>query len=123
MSFQRTSYDHCTYSRHLNENVSILGYVLNKDRYDHVNKARHELGLLGGTAVSHISGNLVDLESDLRGQTRFLSYCTKHQPVPLEPGAYILNDKTEPIDTRLRHLPARQMISYRAVPLPPPMQG
>ena len=26
-----------------------------------------DLGVIGGTAVSHIRGNLVDLETDLRG--------------------------------------------------------
>ena len=29
-----------------------------------------DLGVIGGTAVSHIRGNLVDLETDLRGTTR-----------------------------------------------------
>ena len=31
---------------------------------------RIELGKVKGTAVSHIKGNLVDLESDLKGTTR-----------------------------------------------------
>lgn len=121
MSFNRTRYDTCTYGRELRENVSILSYILQRDRYEHVKKCRHELGLVGGTAVSHVAGNLVDLESDLRGQTRVLSHCTTTKAKPLEPGASILNDRTEPIDTRLKHLPACQMISYRAVPLPPAM--
>ena len=38
-----------------------------------------ELGIVGGTAVSQIKGNLADLENDLRGQTRSASQCpSKH---------------------------------------------
>ena len=37
--------------------------------------ARMDLGVIGGTAVSHIRGNLVDLETDLRGTTRKASLC------------------------------------------------
>ena len=118
MSFNHPTYDHCTYKRHLKENVSILSYIISPFRYENKNKARHRLGLLGGTAVSHIQGNLVDLESDLRGQTRFLTKCVDTQHKPLKPGENIINDKTPPIDTRLLHLPTTQMISYKSVPLP-----
>lgn len=118
MSFNHPTYDHCTYKRHLKENVSILSYIISPFRYENKNKARHRLGLVGGTAVSHIQGNLVDLESDLRGQTRFLTKCVDTQYKPLKPGEDIINDKTPPIDTRLLHLPTTQMISYKSVPLP-----
>lgn len=122
MSFNHLGMDHCTYKRNLKENVSILGYVLSPFRYEHSEKCRHELGLVGGTAVSHVRGNMVDLESDLRGQTRFLTKCVAHQHQPMEPGkSEIKNDKTAPIDTTKLHLPACQMISYKGVPLPPPM--
>lgn len=119
MSFNRPNYDHCTYLRNLKENVGILGYVLSPFRYEHQDKCRHELGLVGGTAVSHINGNMVDLESELRGQTRYNTKCTKNAAVPLEDKKPIVNDKTEPINTTMKHLPACQMISYKAVPLPP----
>ena len=118
MSFNHPTYDHCTYKRHLKENVSILSYIISPFRYENKNKARHRLGLVGGTAVSHIQGNLVDLESDLRGQTRFLTKCVDTQYKPLKPGEDIINDKTPPIDTRLLHLPTSQMIAYKSVPLP-----
>jgi hypothetical protein len=39
---------------------------------------------------------------------------------PVNPGENIVNDKTPPIDTRLKHLPTNQMIAYKSVPLPPP---
>lgn len=122
MSFNSLSYDSCTYTRHLKENVGVLSYILSPYRYEHHNKCRHELGLLGGTSVSHIQGNLVDLESDLRGQTRYLTWCDKNKPKPLEFDPVIRNDKTEAIDTSKKHLPSCQMISYRAVPMPSAME-
>lgn len=118
MSFNRPSYDHCTYSRHLKESVSILEYTLSPYRYEHTDKCRHELGLVGGSAVSHVNGNLVDMESELRGQTRYLSKCERTAPRPLQEGGVIVNDKTAPISTAKKHLPACQMIKYPAVPLP-----
>lgn len=123
MSFNKLSYDSCTYARHLKENVSVLSYVLSPFRYEHESKCRHELGLVGGTAVSHVQGNLVDLESDLRGQTRYNTKCAARAAKPLTEGAPITNDKTAPISTRMTHLPACQMISYKAVPLPPAMDA
>jgi hypothetical protein len=122
MSFNNLSYDSCTYTRHLKESVGILGYVLSPFRYEHENKCRHELGLVGGSAVSHVAGNLVDLESELRGQTRFLTKCDARKAQPLVAGKPIVNDKTPPIDTRAVHLRGCQMISYKSVPLPPPME-
>ena len=34
MSFNRLTYDHCRYSRELNGNTSILGYVLDTKKFD-----------------------------------------------------------------------------------------
>jgi hypothetical protein len=120
MSFNRTIYDTCSYNQNLQESVSTLSYILSPFRYEHKDKCRHQLGFLGGTAVSHIQGNLVDLDSELRGQTRFLSKCGNNQYVPTEDGI-VKNDKTAPIDTTMLHLPACQSIMYREVPLPPKM--
>lgn len=121
MSFNHLGVDQPTYCRRLQESVSILDYVLSPYRFEHAKKCRHELGLIGGTAVSHIEGNMVDLESDLRGQTRLLSKCRTHEWTPIAPGDKIRNDKTAPISTSMKHLPACQMIGYKGVPLPPPM--
>lgn len=120
MSFNRTTYDSCAYKQNLQESVSTLSYILSPYRYEHKDKCRHQLGFLGGTAVSHVQGNLVDLDSELRGQTRFLSKCGNNQYLPTEDGI-IKNDKTNPIDTTMLHLPACQSIMYREVPLPPKM--
>jgi hypothetical protein len=117
MSFNQLTYDPATYKRMLQESVSILDYVFDGARYENPSKCRHELGLVGGPTVSHIEGNLVDLESDLRGQTRYLAQCASRQYQPPADGL-IRNDKTAPIDTRPRHLRSCQMFSYQSVPLP-----
>ena len=121
MSFNHLNADTETYMRRLGESVSVLDYVLSPYRYEHKNKCRHELGLVGGTAVSHVEANMVDLESDLRGQTRLLTKCGNNMWKPVAPGDKIYNDKTAPIDTTSKHLSGCQMIGYRAVPMPPPM--
>lgn len=69
MSFNHLNVDPCTYAKTLSMNADALGYMLDMNKFEHQQKCRHELGLVGGTAVSHSKGNLVDLESDLRGQT------------------------------------------------------
>lgn len=74
------------------------------------------LGFVGGNNVSHITGNMVDLESDLRGQTRYISKCCNAIYTPSADGV-IRNDNTQPIDTNMRHLPSCQTISYRSIPM------
>jgi hypothetical protein len=119
MSFNRPSYDTCAYNSQLGENVSILSYQLSPFRYEHQDKCRHQLGIVGGSAVSHVKGNMVDLESELRGQTRYISKCSGNMAQPLEGQNQIRNDKTQPIDISKKHLPTCQFIAYRSVPLPP----
>lgn len=120
MSFNRSKYDTCSYKQNLQNNVSTLGYILSPLNFENGNKCMHQLGFVGGTSVSHIKGNLVDLDSELRGQTRYISKCCDNLYVPTGDGI-IKNDKTAPIDTTMLHLPACQSIMYRSVPLPPKM--
>ena len=58
------------------------GYSQIPQKYFHPNPSRNALGLVGGNDVSIASGNLVDVESDLRGTTRDLSNAPskKYQP-------------------------------------------
>lgn len=121
MSFNHLKYDSCQTHRQQDENVSMLGYIFSLYKHENDQKCRHELGLVGGTAVSHIKGNMVDLESELRGQTRVATMCASRQYQPTDKD-WIKNDKTEPIQTTLQHLPSCQMISYRSVPLPPAVE-
>ena len=99
-----------------------IQYLLNKIKYEHEQKCRHELGLVGGSNVSHIKGNLVDLESDLRGQTRNHSKCSlkKFKPIKNNTIEFISNENNKKItvDTNLVHLPNCQMIDYKSVATP-----
>ena len=63
MSSNRLMYDTCEYKTRLNESVGTLQYLLDNSRYENCGKCRMELGVVGGTAVSHVKGNLVDLET------------------------------------------------------------
>ena len=126
MSMNRTTYDSCVYQTELNQSVSPLSYVMDPIQFNNVNKCRMELGIVGGTAVSHISGNLVDLENDLRGQTRTSAQCPSYKYLPN--GNSVLPhhaDYNKPsvehpaLDTTLQHLAPCQMIHYGAVPPPP----
>ena len=132
MSFNRLSYDNCAYEHQLSESVGTLAYVLDPMRYENCNKCRIEYGVVGGTNVSHVKGNLVDLESDLLGTTRLNSRCPtfKYQsPCPTgdmatcQPSSiYIRGSPTtqaRTIDTTLQHLKPCNMFRYRPMPLPP----
>jgi len=57
-------------------------YKLIPQKYYHPNTGRNALGLVGGAEVSMITGNLVDLESDLRGVTRDLSRAPSKKYTP-----------------------------------------
>ena len=134
MSSNRLMYDTCAYRKNIDQSVGPLSYQLNPMKYENCSKCRMELGIVGGTAVSQIKGNLVDLENDLRGQTRSASQCPSKHYQPSCPDK--IGDSCQPsqiqiqgnacnaprtIDTTLLHLPPCQMIRYKPVPLPPPM--
>lgn len=127
MSFTRTFTDPCAYKKTLEENVSYASYTLDPIRYDNCNKCRPELGIVGGTAVSHVGGNLVDLESNLFGIDRDLSRCPSSRFVPRSDdkvqGTTIYRDSCRPvIDTHKTHLKACQMFDYApSTPHPPSM--
>jgi len=122
MSSNRLIYDQCAYSKKINESVGPLEYVLNPLKYENCKKCRHEFGLVGGASVSHIKGNLVDLENDLRGATRQASLCPSNKYKPSN--SNILNIKgkgcqgARNVDTDMVHLPSCQMIRYKPTPLP-----
>ena len=75
MSSNRLMYDSCAYEKSLQQSTSPLDYTLYTGKYENTAKCRIEFGLVGGNGVSQYSGNLVDLESDLRGQTRAATLC------------------------------------------------
>ena len=123
MSFNRLSYDTCEYRKRLDESVGPLSYVLNPMKYENCNKCRHELGIVGGPAVSQIEGDLVTLESELRGQTRPASNCPsmKYQPTFGDSIQIAGSSCSAPstLSTKLLNLPPCQFIRYKPVALPP----
>jgi len=122
------------------------GYTMIPQKFYHPNAGRNALGLVGGNEVSLITGNMVDLESDLRNLTRDLSKAPSKQyqpscalgvssmdPSPLAavgggcpawPKQLVFQEratgKVRTIDTAPRHLPTVQMMSYPGVPRPEP---
>ena len=125
MSFNKLSYDNCAYTANLHKNVSALSYVLDPVKNENCNKCRPEVGLNGGTAVSHVSGNLVDLESNLFGIDREASKCASMSYLPYVDQAigadYYRPVCTNTVDTRMKHLQPCQLTNVLSVPHPPPM--
>jgi len=107
MSSNRLSYDPCAYTASLKQSMSPLDYMLYTGKYENSAKCRIEFGTVGGNGVSIFSGNLVDLESDLRGQTRIASLCPSTMYNP-----------SQKMNGKLLNQPSCQMQYYPKVPLP-----
>jgi hypothetical protein len=92
----------------------------------HKEPARHMLGLIGGNEVSLPKGNVVDVESDLRGLNLPLTKSPARQYQPPAVKQATIHRKsvkgTQSIDVRPRHLPAIQMWPYAATFAPVPMK-
>lgn len=115
MSWNRLTDDLCTYRRALGVSVDPLAYLLDPIKYESCRRCRMQNGIVGGTAVSHIVGaNLVDVESELRLQTRVATLCPELHYNPNRDGP----------SQRLEHLPACQLHRVSKVPAatwtPPP---
>lgn len=127
MSANRSTYDTCSYKASLAQSVAPASYMLDPIKYNHCNKCFNSLGLVGGVAVSHVSGNLIDLENDLRGQNRPLTHCPSFQYAPptnniLQGKEYIKPVQHPEIDITMKHLPSCQFFPYPEVPLPEPIK-
>lgn len=120
----RLIYDDCAYKKNLQQSAAPIQYILDPIKYESCNKCRPELGILGGTAVSHIKGNLVDLENDLRNQNRPSTKCPSFKWLPnekLQGKEYIKPVQHPELDTTKLHLKSCQFQNYPQVPLPPKM--
>jgi len=134
----------------LQQNPDIIagGYTQIPQRFYHPNAGRNALGLVGGNDVTLVSGNMVDVESELRGITRDLSKAPAKNYMPsCLPGETDLTQgmgstnlasiksscparpksmsfveratgKAVFIDMQPRHLPTVQMFTYPGVPMP-----
>jgi len=114
------------------QSAGMFAYTQLPSKFENPNKCRNELGLVGGAEVSNISGNLVDLESDLLGITRVQSKCIarQYQPAcplggtgcPDTPPSFSFRDKStgavQSVDTRPRNLPSCQNVTLPGVGTP-----
>jgi len=126
----RLRYDTCAYSKALAQSTAPIDYILNPIKYENCGKCRMELGLVGGPGVSHINGNLVDLENDLMNIRRPSTRCPEFlwQPQKKSDGPRIRTKtddhpgraKNPDIATESLNLRPCQMVSYPEVPLPAP---
>jgi hypothetical protein len=73
--FTRKSDDECAYKQSLKQSTGTLSFIMDPNKYYSCKPCRISEGIVGGNNVSVFKGNLVDLESDLRGQTRKASKC------------------------------------------------
>lgn len=95
---------------------------------------RHMLGIVGGNAVSVVkdskinitNGQQIDIESDLRGTSRPLTFCPLRKYQPQSPGqTTIVRNTTKgrfAVDAKLFNLPNMQMWAYPATYAPEPLQ-
>ena len=133
MAFTRLLYDQCAHRYDIAASTGVLSHVIDPNRFNNNSKCRIEFGLVGGTAVSNITGNLVDLESDLRGITRLNSKCPTYKyqnPCPngdmntCAPQKIIIRDSPKTmgrtISTVPKHLKSCQLANYNPIPLPVP---
>ena len=122
MSSNRLSYDDCSYKQSLRQSVSPLNHMMDPIRYNHVNKCRMELGIVGGTNVSHNKSNLVDVENELRGQNFPSTKCSnfKYNPNDNSNKDYIkCKSSYVPISDEKVHLKSCQLFSYPSIPRAP----
>ena len=124
MSSNRLSYDSCAYEKTLQQSTGPLDYMLYTGKYENCAKCRMEFGVVGGNGVSLFSGNLVDLESDLRGQTRQASLCPSKS---YSPDCKNCNNKMNGLPCssneckpKMMHQPSCQIQYYPKTPLPQP---
>ena len=108
MSSNRLSYDSCAYKAKMDVSQGPMDYALYSGKFENSAKCRIEFGTVGGNGVSLYSGNLVDLESDLRGQTRLSSDCPSKKYSPSQ----------SPV--KLSHQPSCQIQYYPKVQMPMP---
>lgn len=126
MSFNRLSYDSCSYKNELATQVSHLSYTLDPVKFEHCNKCRHELGLVGGTNVGVPKGNMVHIENDLfninRPSTRCPSYkFTPRKDEKVQGKEYIKPVQHPEVDASMNQLRSCQMFPTLSVPRPPPV--
>jgi hypothetical protein len=124
MSFNRTLYDPNVTQQVSNDNATTLNYTLYPGKFQNMNPCRMALGVVGGNNVSIDYNNMVDLESELRGQTYKIS---RPSNSPYQPRCNLcyncmsgLPCGCDKCQKPKKHLPSCQMIRYPPTVLPTP---
>ena len=123
MSSNRLLYDNCETNLRLSYNRNMLDWVLYNKQFENDKRCHHKIGLVGGVEVSEVQRNLVDVESELRGQNHILYNCPekKHQYdnnglnkdyVEIEQKS---DGKKKRIKTKFNSLKDCQMLDFRNV--------
>lgn len=96
-SFTRSSYDECAITKKNSESAGPFQWVTDKSVVE-----SKESCFLGAAPFMHnpyrsVPVNSIDIESDLRGQTRLLSKCIddKHDPNKIKPVDYQIKECTD----------------------------
>lgn len=121
MSSNRLNHDVCAYKQNMLENRNQLEYTLDPNKYYSANQCRPSLGIVGGNEVSPVMGNLVDMESNLRGQTQVNTRCpakknswkSSDNTIHVPP---VLGKSSLKINTDKYHLPSCDLINYKTMP-------
>jgi hypothetical protein len=127
-SMNRLIYDTCAYSKSLGESVAPMDYMLDIVAHEHCDKCMVDLGLVGGTAVSHVDGSMVDLENDLRGANRPGTKCPSFKFLPSTDASVQGKEYIKPVchprvnTTMSNHLKSCKFTEYPTMPPPPKRQ-
>jgi len=120
-------YDTCAQKQQVTQSVSPLSYMLDPVKHQHGAKCRPQLGIVGGTAVSHVSSNLVDLENNLRGMQHPATKCPsyKFSPANRYGGQEYIKPVRHPRVSAdaMQHLPPCQFQTYPEVYAAPPLDA
>jgi hypothetical protein len=137
MAFTHLIYDTCAYKNDLAQEVGTFAYMVDDCRYVNKSPSRVNFGIVGGNDVSIVGKNaMVDLESDLKGQTRLASRCPTlyyQNPCPngdmntCKPQQVVIrgnpSNMGRVIDTTLYHLPTSQFARYVPLQMDPYLGG
>jgi len=118
------------------QSAGMFAYTQMPVKFENPSKCRNALGLVGGSEVSNIRGNLVDLESDLYGRTRVQSKCISRQYKPAcplggpgcpdTPPSFSFRDKstgeTRYVDTTPQNLNTCQYTTFPGIGSPEKLQ-
>lgn len=138
MSFTNLRYDECDYRHQLQQSTDPLRHILDPIKYENCKPCRMELGIVGGNNVSLPRGNLVDVDSELKGITRTASRCAimhynnpcavsgnfdKNQSfLDCQANRRFNNNDLSTLDYQKRHLPPCMMTKPPRPSLPEPLR-